>query len=195
MMHLCVFCGSAVGQDEIYAETARRLGHRMAERDLGLVFGAGHIGLMGILADAVLERNGKAIGVIPQALVDRELAHSGLTELIVVESMHQRKKIMSDRANGFLAMPGGLGTGDELFEILTWAQLRIHSKPIGLLNVSGYFDPLLAWIDHAIGEGFVRPSHRDLFLVRDDPVAILEGLIEQMDESYQRPGPPLEPKP
>ncbi|MFO0929845.1 MAG: TIGR00730 family Rossman fold protein [Gemmataceae bacterium] len=146
---VCVFCGSSTGNRVEYTDAARALGRALSERGLTLVYGAGDIGLMGLLADAVLETGGRVIGVIPRALVDRELGHNGLTELHVVETMHQRKALMADRADAFLALPGGFGTGDELFEILTWAQLGIHTRPIGLVNVAGYFDPLLAWIDRA----------------------------------------------
>src|SRR6516164_2274986 len=148
LKRICVFCGSSVGDRPIYLQAALELGRAIAERRLGLVYGGGHIGLMGVLADAVLSGGGEVIGVIPQALVDRELAHTGVTELRVVETMHQRKALMADLSDGFLALPGGFGTGDELFEILTWAQLGLHAKPIGVLNVGGYFDPLLAWLDH-----------------------------------------------
>jgi uncharacterized protein (TIGR00730 family) len=148
----------------------------MAARGLGLVYGAGNIGLMGILADAVLQAGGEVIGVIPQGLVDREVAHRGLTELRIVETMHQRKALMADLADGFAALPGGFGTGDELFEILTWAQLGLHGKPIGLLNVGGYFDPLLAWMDGMVLEGFLRPEHRKLLAVESE----VDGLLDRL---------------
>src|SRR5262245_8842875 len=150
MKRVCVFCGSKSGSRVIYADATRRFGQALVEHGCELVFGAGHVGLMGVLADAVLAAGGNAIGVIPQALVDRELAHGSLTELHIVETMHQRKSLMADLSDAFVALPGGYGTGDELFEILTWAQLGIHSKPIGLLNVAGYFDPMLAWLDHML---------------------------------------------
>src|SRR3954449_13611628 len=156
MQRVCVFCGSKSGGRPVYADAARRLGAALAARGCELVFGAGHVGLMGVLADAVLAAGGRAVGVIPQALVDRELAHRGLTELHVVGTMHQRKALMADLSDAFVALPGGYGTGDELFEILTWAQLGIHAKPIGLLNVAGYFDAMLAWLDHMTREDFLR---------------------------------------
>jgi uncharacterized protein (TIGR00730 family) len=184
MRRLCVFCGSSTGSRPEYAESTRRLGQLLAGRDIELVFGAGHVGLMGVLADAVLEAGGRAVGVIPQALVDKELAHGRLSELHVVSSMHQRKALMADRADGFVALAGGYGTCDELFEIVTWAQLGIHGKPIGLLNVAGFFDPLLAWIDRAVAEGFIRLEHRRLLLVDDDPVRLLDALAR-----YQPPAP------
>ena len=162
MRRLCVFCGSSAGGRLDYAETARQFGTLLARGGLGLIYGGGHVGLMGVLADSVLRGGGEVIGVIPQALVDRELAHAGLTELRIVDTMHQRKALMADLADGFVALPGGFGTADELFEILTWAQLGLHAKPVGLLNVAGFFDALVAWIDHCVRERFVRPEHRYL---------------------------------
>ncbi|HMC66795.1 MAG TPA: TIGR00730 family Rossman fold protein [Gemmataceae bacterium] len=176
MKRICVFCGSKKGDGAEYARSARRLGELLAERKLGLVFGGGHIGLMGVLADAVLQAGCEAIGVIPQALVDKELAHSGLSQLHVVASMHERKAVMADLSDAFIALPGGFGTADELFEILTWSQLGLHSKPIGLLNVSGFFDPLLAWLDRTVQEGFLKAKHRRLLLVADDPERLLDLL-------------------
>jgi uncharacterized protein (TIGR00730 family) len=168
MRRLCVFCGSSLGKRKAYADSARALGAAMASRGIGLVFGGGHIGLMGVLADAVLEAGGEAVGVIPEALKDKELAHSGLTQLHVVASMHERKALMADLADGFIALPGGFGTADELFEILTWAQLGMHSKPIGLLNVERYFDALLAWLRHTVDEDLVRPRHLELLLAASE---------------------------
>ena len=166
MRRLCVFCGSAVGGRPVYAEQARQLGGLLAARRIGLVFGGGHIGLMGVLADAVLAAGGEAIGVIPQALMDKELAHRGLTQLHVVGTMHQRKALMADLADGFAALPGGFGTGDEFFEILTWGQLGLHAKPIGLLNTAGYFTPLLAWLDQMVAEGFLPSGASTAFSSR-----------------------------
>jgi uncharacterized protein (TIGR00730 family) len=176
MKRLCVFCGSSTGGRTVYADATQRLGKAMAGRGLGLVYGGGHIGLMGILADSVLDSGGSVIGVIPQALVDKELAHERLSELQVVTTMHQRKARMADLADGFLALPGAFGTADELFEILTWAQLGLHAKPIGLLNVAGYFDALRAWLDHAVREGFLRPAHCQLLLEEEDPDRLLDRL-------------------
>jgi uncharacterized protein (TIGR00730 family) len=176
MRRLCVFCGSRPGVREVYVESARRLGEALVARGLGLVYGAGHLGLMGALADAVLGAGGEAVGVIPQALVERELAHHGLTALHVVDSMHQRKALMADLADGFLALPGGSGTADELFEMLTWAYLGFHAKPVGLLNVASYFDALVAWLDHSVHEGFLKVQHRSLLRVADDPEALLDLL-------------------
>jgi len=177
MEHICVFCGSSRGGPPVYAEAAGRLGRAMVQRGQGLVYGGGHIGLMGVLADAVLAAGGRVIGVIPQALVEKELAHGRLTELHVVDTMHQRKALMADRADAFLALPGGFGTADELFEILTWAQLGLHTKPIGLLNVAGFFDPLLAWIDHSVREGFLRTENRELLLISADAEELLEMVL------------------
>ena len=148
----------------------------MVARGLGLVFGAGHIGLMGVLADAVRLLGGETIGVIPQSLVDRELADRNLTELRIVESMHDRKALMAELSDGFVALPGGFGTLDELFEILTWAQLKFHHKPIGLLNVAGFYDPLLAWIDNSVDKDFVTAKNRDLLIVENDAEKLLEHI-------------------
>jgi uncharacterized protein (TIGR00730 family) len=177
MKRLCVFCGSRTGTSRIYADEARRLGAVLVKRGLGLVFGAGHIGLMGVLADAVRQLGGETIGVIPQSLVDRELADKQLTELRVVESMHDRKALMAELSDGFIALPGGFGTLDEFFEILTWRQLKFHNKPIGLLNTAEFFDPLLAWMEKAIAEDFVKAKNRDLLVVESDVEKLLDRLI------------------
>ena len=177
MRRLCVFCGSSTGRRTVYADSARQLGTAFAARGLGLVYGAGDIGLMGILADATLQAGGKVIGVIPQALVDWEVAHEGLTQRHVVSTMHERKALMADLSDGFVALPGGYGTADEFFEVLTWAQLGLHNKPIGLLNTAGYFDPLLAWLDRMVEEEFLRPEHRRLLLVESDADHLLEALL------------------
>jgi uncharacterized protein (TIGR00730 family) len=186
MKRLCVFCGSSAGSQTIYADAARRLGEALAERGLGVVYGGGRVGLMGILADSVLHSGGSVIGVIPQALVEKELAHDGLAELHIVTTMHQRKALMADLADGFAALPGAFGTADELFEILTWAQLGLHSKPIGLLNVAGYFDSLCAWLDQAVREGFLRSAHRGLLLEAKQPGQLLE-LLEQYQPTVETP--------
>jgi uncharacterized protein (TIGR00730 family) len=177
MRRLCVFCGSRTGGRRDYADAAQQLGTALARSGIGLVFGAGHIGMMGIVADAVLAGGGEAIGVIPQGLVDLELAHTRLTRLHIVGGMHERKALMADLADAFLALPGGYGTLEELFEIVTWKQLRLHHKPIGLYNVAGFFDQLLAWIDRAIAEDFVRPTHRELLVVGDALEALLDRLL------------------
>jgi uncharacterized protein (TIGR00730 family) len=174
---VCVFCGSRVGSRPVYAEAARRLGAALAGRGLGLVYGGGAVGLMGVIADAALAAGGEVVGVIPRKLSSKEVAHAGLTELHVVGTMHERKALMADRADGFIALPGGYGTCDELFEIVTWAQLGLHQKPIGLLNVAGYFAPLLAWCDHMVAEGFLKPEYRELLLVADTAEAMVERVL------------------
>jgi uncharacterized protein (TIGR00730 family) len=188
MRRLCVFCGSQVGKQPFYAENARRLGSLLAQHGVGLVYGAGNIGLMGVLTDAVLKAEGEVIGVIPKALVEKEVAHAQLTELHIVDTMHQRKALMADRADGFAALPGGYGTADELFEILTWAQLGLHAKPIGLLNVAGYFDPLLGWLERMVQEGFLKPKHFRLLQVADQAEQLLNMLInyhaEQVEDKW-----------
>lgn len=176
MKRVCVYCGSSPGDRPLYAEAARSLGRRLAERGLGLVYGGGHVGLMGIVADSVLAAGGEVIGVIPQRLVDAEVAHHGLTRLEVVTSMHERKARMAELADSFIALPGGFGTLDELFEILTWAQLGLHGKPCGLLDVDGYFAPLVAWADRAVNAGFVRSRHRELLMTDDDGDRLLDRL-------------------
>jgi uncharacterized protein (TIGR00730 family) len=178
MKHLCVFCGSAVGASARYAEDACAFGTILAARGWSLVFGGGHIGLMGVIADAVIAAGGSVIGVIPQSLVDRELAHSGVADMRIVATMHERKALMADLSQAFVALPGGYGTADEFFEMLTWAQLRFHDKPIGLLNTAGYFDPLLNWIDRAVAEGFIQSKHGRLLLVESDG----ERLLGRLDE-------------
>ncbi len=176
---ICVFCGSNAGRGLVYKAAAVKLGHQLAERGIGLVYGGGRVGLMGTIADAVLARGGEVIGVIPEDLVKKELAHEGLTRLRVVGSMHERKALMERLSDGFVAMPGGFGTLDELCEILTWAQLGLHRKPCGILNAGGYFDLFLRFVDRAVTEGFVRAEHRDLILVSDDPGALLDGLAKR----------------
>ncbi len=177
MRRLCVFCGSSAGNREEYSESARRLGELLVARGIGVVTGGGHIGLMGVLADAVLAGGGEVIGVIPQALVDRELAHGGLTRLEVVASMHERKAAMADLADGFAALPGGYGTCDEFFEILTWAQLGLHTRPVGLLDTAGYYRPVLAWLDHMVREGFLKAKHRRLLIEAATPEELLDRLL------------------
>ena len=185
--HLCVFCGSRPGNDGAYPEAARRVGRELARRGMGLVTGGGRVGLMGVVADAALAEGGRVVGVIPEALSDREIAHLGLTELLVVPGMHERKALMAARSSAFLALPGGVGTFEEFFEIVTWSVLGIHRKPIGLLNVSGYYDPLVALLDRAQADGFLRPEHRRMVLVSGDP----EGLVGRLtdDGSSVDPAP------
>lgn len=170
---ICVFCGASRGMDPAYPVLARTVGEGLAARGIGVVYGGGRVGLMGALADAALDAGGSVIGVIPQGLVDRELAHPGVTELRVVETLHERKAVMAGLADAFIALPGGLGTLEELAEVVSWAQLQLHAKPIGLLGVGGYWDALLAWVDHAAAEGFVPPGHRALLLDAPDLPSLL----------------------
>ena len=172
----CIFCGSSPGARPAYTEAAEDLGMLLVQNGITLVFGGATVGLMGRLADTVVSEGGEAIGVIPQALVDREIAHLGLTDLHVVDTMHERKQRMADLSDAFVALPGGLGTLDELFEIYTWGQLGMHRKPIGLMNVEGYFDGLVGFLEHAVAERFVRGDHRDMLIVEDEPAPMLERL-------------------
>lgn len=176
-MRICVFAGSSPGYSAKYEKAAAALGAVLAQRKLGLVYGGAAVGRMGALADATLNAGGEVIGVIPQALVDHEVAHGGLTELRIVSSMHQRKALMADLADGFIALPGGIGTLEEIFEAWTWTQLGNHSKPCGLLNISGFYDHLLGFADHIVDEGFLKRVHRDMLLVGDDPDALIQALI------------------
>jgi uncharacterized protein (TIGR00730 family) len=176
MKRICIFCGSSTGTQPAYREAAEAMGALLAQRHIGLVYGGGHVGLMGVIADAVLAGGGEAIGVIPQALADREIAHAGLTELHVVDSMHTRKALMADLSDAFIAMPGGVGTFEEFFEAVTWTQLGVHRKPCGLLNAGAFYTPLVAFIDQAVTEGFIRPTHRATIIVDDDPARLLDTL-------------------
>jgi uncharacterized protein (TIGR00730 family) len=171
---VCVFCGASAGVDRRYVAAARDVGEGLAKRGIGLVYGGGRVGLMGALAEAALAAGGEVIGVIPKGLVDRELAHPGLSELQVVDTLHERKALMAERADAFIALPGGLGTLEELAEVVSWAQLELHAKPIGLLDVADYWGLLLAWLDMAVAEGFVAPAHRRLVTRADSLDALLE---------------------
>ncbi len=175
---ICVFCGSRSGDNPAFAAAALALGKLLANQKIKLVYGAGNIGLMGVVADACLLAKGYVIGVIPTKLEKKEVAHTKLTELFVVDSMHQRKALMASLSDAFIALPGGFGTCDELFEIVTWAQLGIHHKPIGLLNTAGFFDPLLAWIDQMILQGFVKPRFKQLLMVAENPDQLLQMIFE-----------------
>jgi len=177
-MRICVFCGSSSGNRDRYAEAARQAGKLLAERGIELVYGGAHRGLMGVVADAVLEAGGTVIGVIPQALADREIQHTGLTQLHVVGSMHERKTKMAELSDGFIALPGGTGTLEEIFEQWAWGQLDIHSKPCGFLNTLGYYDPLRQMIERMIGEGFLRAEHASMLVFDEDPEAILRRFDE-----------------
>jgi uncharacterized protein (TIGR00730 family) len=182
MKSVCVYCGSSPGKSPIHREAARALGHEMVARGLDLVYGGASVGVMGAVADAVLERGGSVTGVIPYSLSSKEVAHSGLDELIVVGSMHERKASMAELADAFVALPGGWGTCEEIFEMLTWAQLGFHEKPCGLLNAAAYYDPLFAFLEHAIDEGFVREQYRPMMIMEEDPARLLDRF-----EAYQAP--------
>ncbi|HEX9310271.1 MAG TPA: TIGR00730 family Rossman fold protein [Gemmatimonadaceae bacterium] len=179
---LAIFCGSNPGARPQYVEATRALGRLLCERGIGIVYGGSSVGLMAALADAMLDDLGDVIGVIPRMLVDREVANRTLTDLRIVDSMHARKAMMAELADGFIALPGGIGTLEEFFEIWTWGQLGMHEKPCGLLNVAGYFDPLLAFLDRAVEEKFVREVHRAMVIVESDPLALLSRF-----EAYQPP--------
>lgn len=176
MNRLAVYCGSSPGADPVYAAAARSLGAEMASRGIGLVFGGGRIGLMGVIADAVLDAGGEVIGVIPSALEDKELAHRGCTELHVVSTMHERKALMADFAKGFIALPGGFGTLDEIFEMLTWGQLGYHTRPCGFLNVSNFYDNLFMFLDHCVTARFVTHVHRDMVIADTEPGRLLDTM-------------------
>jgi uncharacterized protein (TIGR00730 family) len=182
MRSVCVFCGSNSGARDSYVEAARSLGRTIAERKLRLIYGGAAVGLMGALADAVLAAGGTVVGVIPGVLVEREIAHPGLTELLPVSSMHERKAKMADLSDVFIALPGGAGTLEELFEVWTWGQLGHHKKPVGLLNVDGFFDELLAFIEHQCRERFMRAEHRDMLLTDTDAARLLDRF-----ETYEAP--------
>lgn len=174
MTSLCVYCGSSSGRIDAYAVAARALARAMTERGIRLIYGGAGVGIMGVVADEVLRLGGEAVGVIPESLMRKEIAHAGLTELHVTASMHARKTLMAELADGFVALPGGLGTLEELFEVWTWAQLGFHHKPCGLLNVAGYYDALIGFLDHAAGEQFVRPDQRNMLVVESNPIALLD---------------------
>ena len=183
MKNMCVYCGSSPGRLEVYADGARALAQALVARNFGLVYGGASIGLMGLIADSVLSLGGRAVGVIPHALAQKEVAHKGLTELHITQSMHERKTLMAELSDGFIAMPGGIGTFEEIFEVWTWAQLGIHAKPCGLLNVGGYYDALTTFLDHATAEQFLKPPHRSLLVIESGADALLDRFA-----SYQAPG-------
>jgi uncharacterized protein (TIGR00730 family) len=176
MKRICVFCGSSLGSKAEYSAAAVTLGGLLARRNIGLVYGGGNVGLMGVVANAVLDAGGEVIGVIPHSLAQREIEHRGLTHLHVVDSMHTRKAMMADLADAFIAMPGGVGTFEEFFEAVTWTQLGLHRKPCGLLNVAGFYTPLSAFIDQAVAEGFIKPIHRASIVLDDDAERLLDTL-------------------
>ncbi len=181
MKSICVFCGSVMGKNPIYKQTAQELGLFLTKNHIRLVYGGGKVGLMGVIADTVMQNGGKVVGVIPQFLIEMEVAHSRLSEQIMVKTMHERKKRMTDMADGFIIMAGGIGTMDEFFEILAWAQLGLHNKPVALLNTNGFFDKLLDYIDFATQEGFIKPQCKQQIILVDDKI---DSLFEKM-QNYQ----------
>lgn len=178
ILRVCVFCGSSSGNSDAFESAARQLGDALLEFGHALVYGGAHVGLMGLIADTVLSGGGEVIGVIPRQLVEKEIAHQKLTRLHVVETMHERKALMADLSDAFIALPGAYGTLDELFEILTWAQLGLHQKPIGILNVDGYYDSLLHFLDRCVESGFLKSANRELFLVDTAPALLLERMAQ-----------------
>ena len=190
-LSVCVYCGSRNGDDLAFEDAARAVGHGIGERGWRLVYGGGRSGLMGHVADAALAAGAQVLGVIPRALMGRELGHPGLTELHVVETMHERKRLMAEHSDVFIALPGGIGTFEELFEVWTWLQLGYHAKPVGVLNAAGYYDTLLAFLDHSVARGFVPQAQRDLLQVRAEPQALLDriavlALAAQRGEDYRQ---------
>jgi uncharacterized protein (TIGR00730 family) len=174
LKRVCVFCGSSFGGNPAYVNAARNLGEAIAKRNICLVYGGARVGLMGEIASTVMRAKGEAIGVIPKDLVDKEVAHGGLTELRIVGSMHERKSLMAELSDGFIALPGGFGTIEEIFEVITWAQLSFHDKPCGFLNINGYYDHLIKFLDHSVEENFIVPEHRAMILIDDDPNSLLD---------------------
>jgi uncharacterized protein (TIGR00730 family) len=178
MQSICVFCGSSVGNDPAFRQAAETLGRALVQRNITLVYGGGNIGLMGVIADQVMRDGGRVIGVIPQRLVEKELAHHGISDLRVVGSMHERKALMAELAEGFIALPGGYGTIEEFSEVLTWGQLGLHAKPMGMLNVSDYFEHFLRFLDHAVEVRLLRPEHRRLVLEAASAEALLQSMLD-----------------
>jgi uncharacterized protein (TIGR00730 family) len=185
-MRLCVFCGSSFGAREVYREEAEAFGRLLATRQIELVYGGAHAGLMGALADAVLAGGGRVIGVIPQALMERELAHRGLTDLRIVGSMHERKALMASLSDGFVALPGGIGTLEELFEVWTWSQLGLHAKPCALLDIDGFYGGLATFMDHVVAQGFLKPKQRQALIVAADANVLLECMASYRPEHVAR---------
>lgn len=179
MNSIAVFCGSSSGHSSIYEEISLLLGQELAKRGITLIYGAGNVGLMGIVADACLDKGGKVIGTIPKFLEEMEVAHTQLTELYITDTMHERKSLMAEKAEGIIILPGGIGTMDEFFEIFTWQQLGLHSYPIGILNINGFYDYLLQHLQHMVDEGFLKDYHKDRILVEDDPSKLIESMKVQ----------------
>ena len=188
MKSVCVFCGSNPGNDPAYAEGARAMGREIARRGMVLVYGGGAVGLMGVVANAALEAGGEVHGVIPQALRDKEVGHHGLTRLEVVDTMHTRKARMAELSEGFIAMPGGIGTFEELFEIWTWGQLGIHTKPLGMLDVAGFYEPLASFLDATVSAGFLKQSHRAIAMTETDPAALLDRMEAYVPQATYKGG-------
>ncbi|RMG16437.1 MAG: TIGR00730 family Rossman fold protein [Bacteroidetes bacterium] len=182
MKTICIFCGSNAGQKPAYSRMAQSMGQLLASKQIGLVYGGGKVGLMGILADAMLAAGGQVTGVIPDFLMAKEVGHTGISHMHVVQSMHQRKQLMADLSDAFIAMPGGIGTMEELFEVFTWGQLGLHPKPLGLLNVAGYYDALTNFLDHMVDEGFLKAKNKNMLYIHQQPQALLE-----MMQAYQPP--------
>ena len=178
MKRICVYCGSSMGKRPEYAAAAKALGEALVERNIGLVYGGASVGIMGLVADTVLSLGGEVIGVIPQAIADKEIAHTGLTELKVVANMHERKAMMAEYSDGFIALPGGMGTLEELFEVLTWGQLGFHTKPCGVLNVDGYYDHLIAFLEHAVDQEYLKSNHLGMLQKATEPTALLDLLSD-----------------
>ena len=178
MRRLCVFCGSSFGVNPAYVKAAKDLGNAIAKRNICLVYGGARVGLMGEIASTVIRAKGKVIGVIPKDLVDKEVAHSGLSELRVVGSMHERKSLMAELSDGFIAMAGGFGTIEEIFEVITWAQLSFHDKPCGFLNINRYYDHLIKFLDHSLKENFIVPEHRAMIIIDSDPDSLLDKFLK-----------------
>ena len=187
---ICVFTGSRHGTRPEYAQAATELGKELIARGYGLVYGGGNVGLMNVIADTVLKLGGHVTGVIPDSLVSKEVAHRGLSDLRVVQSMHERKALMAELSNGFIAMPGGIGTMEEFFEVLSWAQLGLHEKPCGLLNVAGYYDPLIEFLDRAVAQDFIKPKHRALLLVESEPALLLDRFEKKLAAPAAKPFDP-----
>jgi uncharacterized protein (TIGR00730 family) len=188
--NICVFTGSRHGTRPEYAQAATELGKELIARGYGLVYGGGNVGLMNVIADTVLKLGGHVTGVIPDSLVSKEVAHRGLSDLRVVQSMHERKALMAELSNGFIAMPGGIGTMEEFFEVLSWAQLGLHEKPCGLLNVAGYYDPLIEFLDRAVAQDFIKPKHRALLLVESEPAILLDRFKKKLAAPAAKPFDP-----
>ncbi|RJF98837.1 TIGR00730 family Rossman fold protein [Noviherbaspirillum saxi] len=186
MKSLCVYCGSSAGASPVYADAARMLAKTMVDENISLVYGGGNVGLMGIIADEVLRLGGEATGVIPKALMDKEVGHVGLTHLHIVKDMHERKALMAELSHGFVAMPGGIGTLEELFEVFTWSQLGFHDKPIGLLNVNGFYDGLIGFLEHVIEERFLRREQASLLVHAAEPLDLVELLKTYRPQRYEK---------